>query len=709
MALNNPGTQINLRNAKQRLNPQSFHALGIVIGYSSLGTRGQRYTLRGAQQLADFGNGEGIEMAAEILDKAGGPVDFIPIAGTGATPSTPDKTPASGAVAYSVLGQINLAGADANGDVLFRALVSGATLTVQTGMALDATTNGSAVVLTVPAATSANDLETWWLGVSAAAVAARAVFAIDVQGTGASNAGTALALTNSNLGNLTFTAPDEGYEVRVLVAGNNTTLSASYGGTGNRQLTINLATDADGTPTSTATAVKAVADAAVPVPAAGRIAVAIVGAGGGRAGPQASFYPLVFGSSSALSVSGTSHDDHDIRVRFLTAGTVGATGIAYKWSADGWVSESSPQQLPVSGVISTLRDAVLDTGLTLTFTGTFEAGDEWQITAPRPTVAFSDLQTAITNLVASSGFKRGFITSPMALSKTQIQTIDGILANAVVLNRHWLRFYAAMRDRNTGESVADYEAALSADLLGFYSYRGLSRATAGSFSHLSPYTLRRYTRLTVFSYVSRRCQLALHQDPMQKDLGPLPSIRFAKNAAGVVTDPGISYDAAPVGSLPSQRLICLRTWDDEGEGQFFVNTSPTLADPSTPHYGRVPYVDVIFELGRALKERGNQAAIGRTFRSIRRPESELIPAGALDAEDALALQAEMNEAGNAILYSIKSDGNTSAGDLGADEVVVTIKRDYSYADSNPKTIKWAALVRLRGVVEYLEGDITPEL
>lgn len=706
MALNNPGTQINLRNAKQRLNPQSFHALGIVIGYSSLGTRGQRYTLRGAQQLADFGNGEGIEMAAEILDKAGGPVDFIPIAGTGATPSTPDKTPASGAIAKIVYGQIKLAGADANGDLLFQALVLGATLTVQTGMSLDANTSGTGVVLTVPAMTTANAVEAWWNGVSPAAVAARAVFSISSEGTGASNAGTTLALTAANAGNLTFEAPDEGYEVRVVASGNLTALSASYGGTGNRQLTINLQTDADGTPISTAAAVKAAADAALPVPAAGRIT--ITSGGTGLAGTQASFYPLVFGSSSALSVSGTSHDDHDIRVRFLTAGTVGATGIAYKWSADGWVSESSPQQLPVSGVISTLRDAVLDTGLTLTFTGTFEAGDEWQITAPRPTVAFSDLQTAITNLVASSGFKRGFITSPMALTKTQIQTIDGILANLVVLNRHWLRFYAAMRDRNTGESVADYEAALSADLLGFYSYRGLSRATAGSFSHLSPYTLRRYTRLTVFSYVSRRCQLALHQDPMQKDLGPLPSIRFAKNAAGVVTDPGISYDAAPVGSLPSQRLICLRTWDDEGEGLFFVNTSPTLADPSTPHYGRVPYVDVIFELGRALKERGNQAAIGRTFRSIRRPESELIPAGALDAEDALALQAEMVEAGNAILYSIKSDGNTSAGDLGADEVVVTVKRDYSYADSNPKTIKWAALVRLRGVVEYLEGDITPE-
>ena len=52
-------------------------------------------------------------------------------------------------------------------------------------------------------------------------MAARAVFDILVQGTGASNAGT-LALTNSNLGNLTFSAPDEGYEVRIVVSGNLT-------------------------------------------------------------------------------------------------------------------------------------------------------------------------------------------------------------------------------------------------------------------------------------------------------------------------------------------------------------------------------------------------------------------------------------------------------------------------------------------------------
>jgi len=703
MALNNPGTQVFLRNANQKLNPQSLHALGIIFGYSVGGTRGQKYTLRGPEQLAQFGNGEGIELVAALLKANGGPVDFVPVEGTGQTPEDPDKTPASGAVAKVVYGSIKLAGADANGDILFQALVANATLTVQTGMSLTATTNGAAVVLTVPAATAASAVETWWNGVSPAAVAARAVFDILVQGTGASNAGTTLALTNSNLGNLTFTAPDEGYEVRIVVSGNLTALSASYSA---KQLTINLATDADGTPTSTSTQVKAVADAATPVPTAGRIAVAITGAGSGLASELSSFFPLVYGSSSALVVTGTAPDDLTMGIRFLKAGTVGDTGIAYEWTADGWITKSSPRQLPVSGVIATLADASVDTGLTFTFTGTFEVGDEWNFFAAKPVVAFSDLQDAIEGVLALSGIKRGWIATPTALTKTQIQIVDGLLQ--AVLNRLWLRFYCSMRDIEEGETVAEYEAALANDLLGFDSYKGISRATAGSISHLSGYTGRKYKRLSIFTYLPRRCGLALHQAPMQKDLGPLPDIRYAVDENGVVTDAGISYDAYPVGSLPSERLICLRTWDDEGPGRFFVNNDPTLADPSTPHYARVPYVDVIFELARAVQERGNNAAIGKTFRTIARPESESIPAGALDFEDAQALETELNEAANAILYSIKSDGNSSAGDLEPDEVVVRVRRDYSYAASDPKTIKWSARVRLRGIVEYIEGEVTPE-
>jgi len=706
MALNNPGVEVTLRNGQQVINPQSYHARGIVIGYSSRLTRNQLYVMRGQQDLPNAGNGEGIEQVAEIGAQAGFPVGFIPVDGTGQTPGNPDKTPASGAVAFKVLGKIKLPGADANGDIIFSALVDGATLTVQSGGALAATTNGAAVVFTIPAGTAANDVETWWNGVSAEAVAARAVFSISTEGTGASNAGTTLATTNSNLGNLSFSAPDEGYEVRVVVSGNNTALSASYGGTGNKQLTINLATDADGTPTSTATAVKTVADAALPLPATGRISIAIVGAGGGLAGSQASFYPLVYGSSAALAVSGTSHDQFTIGIRFLTGGAVGSTGIAYEWTADGWVTTSAPTQLPVSGIINTLRDSVLDTGLTLTVTGTIERGDKWEFVAPKPVVSFAAIQTAIDALLALTGLRYGFVVATIPHTRTQLALAEAPLLAA--RNRVWLRYRAPMRDLNDGETRAQYEAALAADLLGYNSDKGMVLASGGYFSHLSTYSRRNYRRPATFVWNGRRCSLALHQDPMQKDLGPLPNMRYAKAADGSVIDAGIYYDAYPTGSLPSARLMCLRTFDSEGDGRFFINNSVTLSDASQPQYSRAPYVDVLFETARAATYLLEQAVIGKSFTTISAPEGDLIPAGALSFEDAERIDTQVNAGLEALLKSIKTDGNASVGDLEPGQKIYQTRRDYSYAASDPKKVLGRIRIKLRGIAEYAEVDITPE-
>lgn len=703
MALNNPGVETRLLPSSQPINPQSYHARGIAIGYSSRGTRNQLYVLRDPSDLAQYGNGEGIEQVAEIGNQAGYPVAFMPVEGTGQTPETPDKTPASGAIAKIVYGQIKLAGADANGDLLFQALVLGATLTVQTGMSLDANTSGTGVVLTVPAMTTANAVEAWWNGVSPAAVAARAVFSIATEGTGASNAGTTLALTAANAGNLTFEAPDEGYEVRVVASGNLTALSASYGGTGNRQLTINLQTDADGTPISTAAAVKAAADAALPVPAAGRIT--ITSGGTGLAGTQASFYALGFGSTAALSVSGTTFDEHDIRIRFTKGGAVGATGIAYIWSADAWVTQSAPQQLPTSGIINTLKDAVLDTNLVLTFTGTIEVGDEWAFHCDKPDVAFADVQTAVDALLSLTGLRYGFVVTTIPHSRTQLALMDATFYAA--RDRVHLRYRAPMRDIADGESRADYENALAADLLGFNSQKGIVAASAGSFSHLSTYTRRRYQRLVMFHYVAARAALALHQDPMEKALGALKNIRYAKSAAGVVTDPGISYDAYPNGSLPSARLICMRTWDSEGDGLFFYNNSPTLHDPSEPQYCRVPYIDVLYESTRTAQRKLEDVTIGKSFRSIDAPEGDLIPSGAIDKDDASRIDVAVNQDVGTLLYSIKTDGNTSAGDLAPGQAVYATLRNYSYAATDPKTVKGAMQIKIRGIAEYATLDVEP--
>ena len=87
-----------------------------------------------------------------------------------------------------------------------------------------------------------------------------------------------------------------------------------------------------------------------------------------------------------------------------------------------------------------------------------------------------------------------------------------------------------------------------------------------------------------------------------------------------------------------------------------------------------------------MQERGNDAIIGRSFRSIPRPESELIPAGAR-SRDAATIETELNEAANAILYSVKSDNNTSAGDLEPDETLFASSATTATRRAIPKRSK----------------------
>ena len=115
-------------------------------------------------------------------------------------------------------------------------------------------------------------METFWNGADPGAVAAHALADISTEGTGASNAGTTLAISLFDDGTLAYTGVDAGYSVQQKQAGNNTALGASYAG---QVLTIDLATDADGTATSTGNAVIAQITAG----AVGKFMVAAVGTG----------------------------------------------------------------------------------------------------------------------------------------------------------------------------------------------------------------------------------------------------------------------------------------------------------------------------------------------------------------------------------------------------------------------------------------------
>ena len=281
---------------------------------------------------------------------------------------------------------------------------------------------------------------------------------------------------------------------------------------------------------------------------------------------------------------------------------------------------------------------------------------------PKPVVAFADIQTAIGES-SRSRVSSAALSPPTALQKTQIQIIDGLLQTA--LNRLWWHFYCPMRDLNDGETKAQYEAALANDLLGFYGYKGISRATAGSFSHISSYTGRKYTRLAIFLLAA-----PLWSRPASGSDAEGPGTAAVHPVCGRCERRGdgrghqlqrLSVRFTTIG------LICLRTWDD-GAMASSSSTTAHVGRPSTPHYARVPYVDVIFGFcpgGAGARQRRDHRS--ETFRSIR-GESELIPPALfLDPEDAATIETELNEAANAILYSVKSDNNTSAGDLEPDD------------------------------------------
>ena len=86
-------------------------------------------------------------------------------------------------VAFAVYGSKLLSGADANGNIRFQGLVLGASLIVQVGGALAAVVANNQVTLTIPAATAASAVETFWPSADPGATAARAKVSATFLGT----------------------------------------------------------------------------------------------------------------------------------------------------------------------------------------------------------------------------------------------------------------------------------------------------------------------------------------------------------------------------------------------------------------------------------------------------------------------------------------------------------------------------------------------
>lgn len=311
-------------------NPEQSYGTPCVIAPGSSGAYDTIVECRSAADIALLGWGPITHIVANALKRAGGPVFALrsrstapgAIWGNGLV-----KEPGGRATLY-VYGRVKLSGADANGDLTWGAKALGVSLQVQSGGALAAVVNGKAILLTIPAATPASDVVTFWNGADPGAVQAAALATIKAEGTGASDAGTTLAAYAFDLGTLAYVGIDSGYRVYQKENGNNTALSSSYS---TKDLTINLHTDADGTAISTANDVVAIIAAG----AVGKFTIIPVSDGTGLAGTQSGLTAIPFGSSGAVSASGTPYDRANLVVECLTVGTVGGSPApVIQWAID---------------------------------------------------------------------------------------------------------------------------------------------------------------------------------------------------------------------------------------------------------------------------------------------------------------------------------------------------------------------------------------
>lgn len=252
--------------------------LPLVVGPCSTGPNGGALnvptTLAGPQDLPQYGNGPGIEMAAEVGQAAGWPVTFVRSATT--TPSVMSdlyKVEGSGAGAAKVVyGTIILPGADANGSVMLQSLQPGVTLTVVQGGAAAFTASGLDVTLTVVAATT-----------TAANIVALSLAAVaDLIGTptlpGSSNTGASVCASTLSKtafdnglvsyvakvgsavqvpgadanGGLVYLSNLTGVKVVQVISGNNTALDCYVDPATPNIITLVGATDSGGTGTTTA-------------------------------------------------------------------------------------------------------------------------------------------------------------------------------------------------------------------------------------------------------------------------------------------------------------------------------------------------------------------------------------------------------------------------------------------------------------------------
>lgn len=292
--------------------------------------------------------------------------------------------------------------------------------------------------------------------------------------------------------------------------------------------------------------------------------------------------PVVAGTgTSVASMDATTHPTDDFELVFLVVagGTIGTTGITYRYSLDGGRSGlSTDDPLGSLGTAATFTFPGTG-GAKMDFAaGTLVAGDRISVRCSAPTFTAADLATALEALRVSEyswqvGYAAGVVTADT------FAALETGFTNMRTINKRRL-WIGNTRIRNeTGETRAQYVTALQSIFSGLSTTQGcLYAGDAKVYSNISG---RRYRRPAAFAAAAREAWLEEHQNAAQIDWGPLQGVTLGDNNG----NPDC-HDEMLFPGLDDLRFATLRT--RSGRQGAYVN-DPRILCPTGSDYIMAPY------------------------------------------------------------------------------------------------------------------------
>ena len=305
--------------------------------------------------------------------------------------------------------------------------------------------------------------------------------------------------------------------------------------------------------------------------------------------------------TTTLDATNGCWDQYYVRLKCLTGGTIGTSGIIVQTSLDAGRNWGTPISLGTAASLylgnGTLTSRVIGgTGIQLNFAaGTMVAGDSWQFGTTPPLGNAAGKVAALAAFQASQYGVAGVgsahsVGDTMHGGSTDLETasLQTQLQSGVAIFE-FNRLIVELRDALTpttwggsGETEATWIAALSTATSGLVAQPRVC-ADGGYYNTPSPYAnpaggLPSYRRPAAWSHAVRRTQI-----PLQRRAGRVKDNPYSTIVVNPATDPTdgfIYHDERVNPGLNAARVGSLMTWPKKGAG-YFQCQEPLLSAPGS--------------------------------------------------------------------------------------------------------------------------------